>query len=216
MAGPDHKDKRGDADKLKSPTDDLHDQTDERGPSEQRDQEAALRAAHIALAHDLPAQVLHVEVHGRMTRIAISAGHKRGVTVGMTGYVSSPHGAVAEFTIDKTEDGLAWADVELTPDTISSAGGSVIVNPAHSPLKKLPRNARGSVLRVSVEGGRSRIMMSNGYMQGVKYQMPGFVVDKHGRQLETFVVSDLGPNESVALVELTPDQLKDCEIVLNP
>src|SRR5689334_11929025 len=101
MAGNDHKEKRGDANKQQAPTDDLHDHTDERGPSEQRDQEAALRAAHIALAHDLPAQVLHVEAHGRTSRIAISAGQKRGVTVGMTGYVSSPHGAVAEFTIDK-------------------------------------------------------------------------------------------------------------------
>jgi hypothetical protein len=219
MPPPDPKDKakRDDADKRQAPTDDRYDYSDERGPDPQRDQEATLRAAHIALAHDLPARVLHVTVDGQNTRIIISAGQKKGVTVGMTGYIASPHGALAEFTIDKTDDGNAWANVDLFgPDQISHAGGQVVVNPAHSPVKKLPKNAHSRVLRVSIEGNHSRITMSSGYMQGVKNGMRGFVVNNQGRQLESFEVSDLGPNESIALVELTPDQLKDCDIVLNP
>lgn len=212
MADGKDKHQRNDAAKQHEPTDGPG--YDDRGPDPQGEQEAALRAAHVQLAHDRPARVLTESVQRHGTEITISGGLKQGVTVGMTGYLTGP-GRTYDFTIASVEATTAKAVVETTPDEIR-AHPQVIINPSVKPTTAKHQDLPAQLLHIEVVQGGTRIVISKGRMQGVAAGERGIVADASGRQLVSFALDEVESNISRATVELTPDQLNGAKITLSP
>lgn len=214
MAGPQDKSQRNDADKKKAPT--AGPDYDDRGPDPQHDQEAALRAAHIQLAQDRNVRILGVTVKGNGTEILLGSGFKQGVTEGMDGYIAGTHGPYADFTITHVDDVTSKAYIEATVDEIRAHMDQVIINPAHKPQATLAPDTRTRIMGITVEGAKTRIRIGRGRMQGVNFGDHGVVVNSSGTKLAHFVIDDVDPRLSGALVDLIPDQLRDVEIILKP
>jgi len=214
MAGPNDKAHRDDADKKHAATDDLHDQTDERGPDPQRDQEAALKAAHIALAHDRPSQVLHVEIKGHGCMVTLSGGMKQGVTENMEGYLQGKDGPFAGFRITDVAEKTSRAYVDVGYDVVTQHQ-SAVINPAHTPKPAGTHNVPATLLFAEVAPGGTRIKFSKGESQGVWFGTRGAVVGANGKELAEFTVDEVHPQMSGAVVELTPDQLNGAKVVLR-
>ena len=189
---------------------------DDRGPDPQRDQEAALRAANIQLAHDRKVRILSVSVKGDGTEVLLGSGFKQGVTEGMDGYIAGEHGPYADFMIPHVEEVTARAFIEATPDEIQKNMQTVIINPAHKPHATLPPDTKTRVMAVSIEGNRMRIKVPRGRMQGAKWGDPGIVVNSAGVRQASFVLEDVDPRMSSALVDMTPDSIRGCDIILKP
>jgi hypothetical protein len=108
---------------------------DDRGTTAEADQEAALRAAHIQLAENLPARVLRTEVKDNGSEIVLSAGLKRGVVEGMTAYLAGSDGKPRyDVVITHVEDGFCRGFVEATTDEVS-AHQQAVINPMTKPAK---------------------------------------------------------------------------------
>jgi hypothetical protein len=212
MAGPNDKAHRDDASKKHAPTDGPS--ADDRGPDPQRDQEAALRAANIAIAHDRPSQVLHVEVKGPGCMITLGSGSQHGVTEYMQGYLKSDAGPFATFIITEVGEKTSRAFVDLTPDAVAQHQGAII-NASHMPKPAPTHNVRATLLHVEVTPNGTRIKFSKGERQDVGFGTKGVVVDASGKELADFVVDELHPQFSGARVDLTPDQLNGAKVVLR-
>jgi len=214
MAGPTDKSHRNDADKKHAPT--AGPDYDDRGPDPQHDQEAALRAAHISLAHDRQVRIIGVEVKGRGTMCLLGSGFKQGVTEGMSGYIAGEHGPYADFTIEHVDDVTSKAYIEATPDEIRNHMQHVIINPSHKPEAVMPPDSKARLLWIGVEGNKTRVKVGKGRMQGAKWGDAAVVIGSNGVRLASFTLDEVGPNVCGGLVDLIPDQLKDAEIVLKP
>jgi hypothetical protein len=214
MAGPHDKSHRHDADKKHAPT--AGPDYDDRGPDPQRDQEAALHAAHISLAHDRQVRIIGMEVKGRGTLCLLGSGFKQGVTEGMSGYIAGEHGPYADFTIEHVDDVTCKAYIEAIPDEIRAHMQHVIINPAQSPQAVMPPDTKTRILSISVEGNKTRIMVGKGRMQGAKWGDPGVVIGSNGVRLASFTLDDVQPRTCGGLVDLVPDQLKGADIILKP
>lgn len=212
MAGPHDKQHRDDATRRHAPT--AGPDYDDRGPDPQREQEAALRAAHIQLAHDRSARILKVEIKDSRSVITLGAGRNQGVTQDMIGYVTGSHGPVAEFTVSQVGDATCTAEVQLTVDQLASHD-QVLINPSHRMIPTLPPGSRAPLLAVSIENGRTRIKFGKGQMQGVTFGLKGVVVGANGSELADFTVDELGPSFSGALVDLTLDALQGASVILG-
>jgi hypothetical protein len=214
MAGPHDKSHRHDADKKHAPT--AGPDYDDRGPDPQRDQEAALRAAHIGLAHDRQVRIIGMEVKGRGTLCMLGSGSKQGVTEGMTGYIAGEHGPFADFTIEHVEDVTCKAYIESIPDEIRAHMQHVVINPSHKPEAVLAPDTKTRILGISVEGGKTRVKLGRGRMQGAKWGDPGVVISSSGVRLASFTLDQVEPNLCSGLVDLIPDQIKGADAVLKP
>lgn len=212
MAGPNDKAHRNDADKKHAPTDGPS--ADDRGPDPRHDQEAALRAANIAIAHDRPSQVLHMEVKGPGCMITLGSGSQHGVTEYMEGYLKSDAGPFATFVITEVGEKTSRAFVDLTPHAVAQHQEAIIA-PSHMPRPAATHNVPATLLHVEVTRQGTRIQFSKGERQGVGFGTQGVVVDASGRELADFTVSELHPQFSSALVDLTPDQLNGAKVVLR-
>src|SRR5262249_40867258 len=115
---------------------------DDRGPDPQRDQEAALRAAHIQLAHDRQVRIVGVTVKGKGTEVPGGSGFKQGVTEGMDGYIAGEHGPYADFTITHVDEVTSKAYIEATIDEIRAHMQTVVINPSHKPQAVLPPDTK--------------------------------------------------------------------------
>ena len=214
MAGPHEKSHRNDADKKKAPT--AGPDYDDRGPDPQHDQEAALRAAHIGLAHDREVRIIGMEVKGNGTLCLLGSGFKQGVTEGMSGYIAGEHGPFADFTIEHVDEVTCKAYIESIPDEIRAHMQHVVINPSHQPQAVMPPDTKTRVLSVSVEGGKTRIKVGRGRMQGAKWGDLGLVIASNGVRLGSFTLDEVGPRISGGLVDLIPDQLHGADIILKP
>jgi len=212
MAGPNDKAHRDDASKKHAPTDGPS--AEDRGPDPQRDQEAALRAANIAIAHDRPSQVLHVEVKGPGCMITLGSGSQQGVTEYMQGYLRSDAGPFATFVITEVGEKTSRAFVDLTPDVVAQHQGAII-NASHMPKPAPTHNVQATLLHVEVTPKGTRIKLSKGEQQGVGFGTRGVVIDASGKELADFTVDELHPQLSGATVDLTPDQLNGAKVVLR-
>ncbi|HZJ67274.1 MAG TPA: hypothetical protein VFD36_27390 [Kofleriaceae bacterium] len=189
---------------------------DDRGPDPQRDQEAALRAAHIQLAHDRQVRIIGVSVKGNGTEVLLGSGFKQGVTEGMEGYIAGEHGPYADFTITHVDEVTSKAVIEATVDEIRAHMQTVIINPSHKPQAVLPPDTKVRVMAISVENNKLRIKVPRGRMQGAKWGDLGIVVNAAGVRQAHFTLDDVGPRMSAALVDMTPDSIRDCDIILKP
>jgi len=214
MAGPHDKSHRNDADKKKEPT--AGPDYDDRGPDPQRDQEAALRAAHIQLARDRNVRIVGVTVKGNGTEILLGSGFKHGVTEGMDGYIAGASGPYADFTITHVDEVTSKAYIEATVDEIRAHMEHVVINPSHKPTATLANDTKTRIMSITVEGNKTRIRVGRGRMHGVKWGDYGVVVNSSGVRLAHFSIDDVDPRMSGGLVDLIPDQLKDVEIILKP
>jgi hypothetical protein len=189
---------------------------DDRGPDPQGDQEAALRAAHIQLAHDRQVRIVGVSVKGNGTEVLLGSGFKQGVTEGMDGYIAGEHGPFADFTISHVEDRTSKAFIEATPDEIRAHMQTVIINPSVKPQQVLPPDTKTRVMAISIENNRLRIKVPRGRMQGAKWGDAGLVVNSAGVRLASFTLDEVENRMSSALVDLTPDMIRGCDIILKP
>jgi hypothetical protein len=189
---------------------------DDRGPDPQGDQEAALRAANIQLAHDRKVRILSVSVKGDGTEVLLGSGLKQGVTEGMDGYIAGAHGPFADFTITSVEERTARAFIEATVDEIRANMETVIINPSQKPQGVLAPDTKTRVMAVSIEGNQMRIKVPRGRMQGARWGDPGIVVNSSGVRIASFKLDDVDPRMSSALVDLTPDSIRGCDIILKP
>jgi hypothetical protein len=189
---------------------------DDRGPDPQRDQEAALRAAKIQLARDRNVRILSVSVKGDGTEVLLGSGFKQGVTEGMDGYIAGEHGPYADFMITKVDEVTSRAFIEASVDEIRANMATVVINPSQKPQKELPPDTKTRVMAVSIEGNRMRIKIPRGRMQGAKWGDPGIVVNSAGVRQASFTLDDVDPRMSSALVDLTPDSIRGCDIILKP
>jgi hypothetical protein len=92
----------------------------------------------------------------------------------------------------------------------------VVINPSHKPQATLAPDTKTRIMAISVEGNKTRIRIARGRMQGVNFGDAGVVVNSSGTKLAHFVIDDVDPRLSGALVDLIPDQLRDVEIILKP
>jgi hypothetical protein len=214
MADPKDKAHRKDGDKKKEPT--AGPDYDDRGPDPQHDQEAALRAANIQLAKDRNVRILGVSVHGNGTEILLGSGFKQGVTEEMEGYIAGEHGPYADFKITHVDDVTSKAFIEATPDEIRANMNQVVINPSQKVQATLAPDTKTRIMAISVEGAKTRIKIARGRMQGVNWGDFGVVLSSGGTKLAHFVIDDVNPRISAALVDLIPDQLRDVQIVLKP
>ena len=189
---------------------------DDRGPDPQADQEAALRAANIELAHDRKVRILSVSVKGDGTEVLLGSGFKQGVTEEMEGFIAGDHGPYADFRITHVEDVTSKAYIEATPDEIRANMNEVVINPSQKMHPTLPPDTKTRIMGISVEGVKTRITIGRGRMTGVSWGDYGIVVNSAGTKLAHFVIDNVHPRLASALVDLIPDQLKDTQIILKP
>jgi hypothetical protein len=187
---------------------------DDRGPDPQRDQEAALKAAHIALAQDFHGRVLKTDIDKEGTRITFSGGSSQGVTVGMTGTLMGKGGPYAHFEVDDVKDRYSTAHVKATFDEVR-AHNEVLINPSSKPAIADHKDHAARILAYSIEGGLTRITFSAGEMHGTKYGEQGVVVSESGVELADFTVDEVDPRFSRASVKLIPDQLHNAKVILG-
>jgi len=92
-------------------------------------------------------------------------------------------------------------------------------DPAAARASKAQRaqDVHARIIKVSIEGGMSRIWMGAGPDQGVEVGTAGETVNEHFKSaLVDFEVTDVhGSHTSMALVHLTPDQLKDTTVLFK-
>ncbi len=182
------------------------------GPSEED------RFGEGPVASDAEGRILSVSVKGDMTEILIGLGKKQGIHVGMEGYIKQGTGMHADFQIHRVEDRTAFALVDTTPDAIQQTDLRVVVNPSSMPKSSAPKQEmKGRIIGVSIQGGRTRIMIGLGRRHGARSGMTGYVVGPSGGPLFRFVVDEEHPGHVEAFVDATIDMLKDHhQIVLNP
>lgn len=204
---------RQDHDKKKAPT--AGPDYDDRGPDPQADQEAALKAAHIATAQDFKGRVLKTDIDGDGTKITFSGGFNQGVTIGMTGALMGKSGPYAQFEVQEVKDRYSTAHVKATPDEVH-ANSEVVINPSVKAPTKLTKDTSARILAYTIESdGLTRITFSAGEMQGVTWGAKGVVISESGRELADIEVNEIGPRFSRASVKLIPDQLHNAKVILG-
>lgn len=204
---------RHDEEKTKGPT--AGPSEDDRGPDPQRDQENALKAQNIALAHDYHSRVLSVSVEKNSSKILVSGGFQQGVTIGMTGTLMGKSGPYAHFEIEEVKDKYSTAHVKAIPDEIH-AHSDVLINPSAKPAIAPHKDKEARILAYSIEpGGLTRITFSAGEMHGSTYGEAGVVVSESGHELADFTIDEVDPRFSRANVKLIPDQLHNAKVILG-
>jgi hypothetical protein len=183
------------------------------GPSEDD------RFGEGATARDAEGRIIGVSVVGGMTRIMIGLGKNQGVGVGMEGYVKSDDGMLADFQIEEVRERTSFAMVDVTVDMITSLARGVVINPSSMPEKSQPvKDTEARIVGVSIEGGRTKIMIGRGARHGARWGMPGYVIGKSGRSIADFTVVEQHSTHCSAFVDLTIDQIQQSErkVMLNP
>lgn len=182
------------------------------GPSEDD------RFGEGANARDAEGRIIGVSIVGGRTQIMIGLGKNQGVGVGMEGYIKADDGMLADFQIEQVKERTCYAMVDLTIDGIGDHH-QVVVNPSSMPKSSAPvQDVEARIIGVSIEGGRTKIMIGRGVANGARAGMPGYVIGSGGRAVEDFVVTEQYPRHCVAFVNLTIDTLRHhgLQVMLNP
>lgn len=95
-------------------------------------------------------------------------------------------------------------------------GAQMVNDPRFSESHKVVQNGHGRILQVQVHGNMTRITIGLGEKQGVSPGMMGYV-QKGSGMLADFQIESVSDRVAYAMVEATPDMLKDhSQVVVNP
>ena len=191
---------------------------DDRGPdpdAAQHEQEAALKAANVSLAHDYHGRVLKTDIDKDGTKITFSGGLQQGVTQGMSGTLMGNGKPYAHFEIDEVKDRFSTAHVKVTFDEVH-AHSDVLINPSAKPAIEPHKNKEARILAYTIQpDGRTRITFSAGEMHGTQYGEQGVIVTESGVEIADFTVDEVGPRFSRADAKCIPDQLHNAKVILG-
>ena len=195
---------------------DLDDGSHHAASKKQRDEVVDERFGPGPIGSDVQGRILGVSVKGGMTEIMIGLGSKQGVHVGMEGYIKHGDGMFADFQIAQVDERISRAMVDATPDAIQQNGTNVVVNPGSMPRPVAKKDQHARIIGVSIEGGKTKIMIGLGTRHGAQWGMKGYIIGG-SRPIEHFQISEAHPGHSTAIVEATIDMLQGHhEVVINP
>ena len=168
------------------------------------------------IATNLQSRILAVTVENGRTRVTMSQGTAKGVRVGMEGYVRGPGGMLSELQIDAVEPWRCHAFVDVTPDELQN-NLLVVLNPTSKPHARITKDVRTRVIGVSVESGRTQIIIDRGATNGVTAGMQGHLVSDDGREGDSFTIAGTTARQSIAFVANTVDHVNQHKtVVLRP
>ena len=166
---------------------------------------------------DVHARILGVSVHGDKTRIAIGSGPNQGVFVGAPGYLIDHNGLIHKFEISDAESSFAYAMVDAIPDQLHG-NITAIVNPSSMPQASvMKKDQEARIIGVSVDGGKTRILIGYSEQRGAMVGMKGWLVSETGHRIVSFEIEELRNGACSAHVEATVDEVEHgAKVVLNP
>lgn len=169
------------------------------------------------VAIDLRARIVNRAVAGDRISIMIGVGQKHGVRQFMKGYVVDGEGMLCEFVIHEVRDATSFALVRVDEKGIPKLR-EVVVNPRTRPELAAPRkDMRGRVVMISVEGGRTEIVIGLGEQHGARLGMKGHLIGSGGRTVAPFELARVDLDKAYAYVDETPDFIRPYSTaVLNP
>jgi hypothetical protein len=194
---------------------DLDDGAAKGASRKQRDEIVDERFGAGPVGSDVNGRIIGLSVKGGQTEIMIGLGSKQGVHVGMEGYIKHGDGMFADFQVHHVDERISRAMVDATPDAIQHNGTNVVVNPASMPKPQAKTDTKARIIGVSIEGGKTKIMIGLGARHGAKWGMKGHIVGPRG---ESFEITEVHPGHSTAIVEATVDMIQHgaLEVILNP
>jgi hypothetical protein len=194
---------------------DLEDGSAHAASRKQRDDFVDERWGAGPVGSDVNGRIIGLSVKGGQTEIMIGLGAKQGVHVAMEGYIKHGDGMFADFQIHQVDERVSRAMVDATPDAIQHNGTQVVVNPASMPKPVAKQDQKARIIGVSIEGGKTKIMIGLGARHGATWGMKGRIAGARG---ETFEISEVHPGHSTAIVEATIDMINQGshEVILNP
>jgi hypothetical protein len=168
------------------------------------------------VAADAQGRIIKVDVVGGQTMITIGLGAQQGVHEGMEGYVKDGDGMAAEFSVFDVKERTAHAFVSIPVGSLHQYS-HVVVNPASMPKAPPVKDQKVRIIGISVEGGRTKILIGLGSNHGARGGMKGHLVDDSGRAHADFVIAEEHPGHSVAYVDEIVDQVRaHPNAVINP
>ena len=155
---------------------------------------------------DMQSRIIKVDVVGDRTLVTISKGRSHGVHKNMEGYVKAGGGMLAELTIESVRDYACTAFVDVTPDQLQNHL-NVVINPTSKPRVVAGPDGKTRVLHVSVEGGRTKIIIARGSMHGVASGTRGRLISANGSEGDDFTIEGTTAMQSFAYVASNVDHV---------
>jgi len=166
---------------------------------------------------DVHGRIIGLSIVGGRTQIMIGLGKDQGVHAGMEGYLQAGDGMAADFQIHESRDRVSLAMVDLIPDEVQQHL-HVVVNPTTMPKSAEPKEDMSArVIGISVEGGRTKILLGRGIRHGVRWGMRGYLKGSGSHSFADFEIVEAHPGHSVAYVTDTVDAVRaHTDAVINP
>jgi hypothetical protein len=158
------------------------------------------------VAQNLETRIIAVHVVDGRTRITIARGKNWGIHVAMEGYVKAGLSMLADFQIDEVHHNRCHAFVDATPDQLK-AEQLVVINPTSKPRANASAETPPRMIGVWAEGGRTKIILSRGFAQGVTFGTRGDLRSTDGRNALSFVIDGVSANQSFAFVKGTVQEV---------
>ena len=160
---------------------------------------------------DIAGSIVRMSAARGGTHLTISAGRAQGVHLGMEGQVRGGDHAIANFTVDSVGKASCTATVHVSLDALQGHA-RVVINP--TARQALATDHTATIMRVTVHGDRSRIVLGGGTAQGFTEGMGGYLV---GDPSSRFTLDQVDARSSVAEVDKAPDFLQaHPRVVVNP
>ena len=155
---------------------------------------------------NMQSRILAVAVDNDRTRVTMSRGKYHGVHVGMEGYIKAAGGMLSELQIDTVEERRCQAFVDVTPDELKNHLYATL-NPTSMPKRVINKEFSARIIGVSVEGGRTKIIIAQGSTHGVTAGMRGHLAGPDGREGAELTIEGTTARQSFAFVAGTVDHV---------